>query len=154
MVEVKITGHFNSLLFTVVQDVGVLGRLRRTDRRTRQSPQARHEPIQQVLSVVGDPPAQGTTDQTQRAVPHRVRVLFGVPHHTRAGHPAATQEGLPPGAEQDAGQDDHGSRKEAGRPRCCGLGAQAAIGQRPVAQPRVYVEKQPVPAFYRQVVVV
>lgn len=124
----------------VFQDVRVSGRLRRAHRGARQSAPARDEPLPQVLPVAGHPPAQGPADQAQRAVPHRVRVLAGVPHHPGARHPAAAQEGQSPGAKQDARQDDHGGGRQNGR-RGRGRGAQAAAGQGTVAQQGVFVEE-------------
>lgn len=78
--------------------------------------------------MAGHPSAQSPADQTQRAVPHRVRVLAGVPHHAGARHPAAAQEGQPPGAEQDARQDDHGGGQDRDAPGHGGHGAQTAAG--------------------------
>jgi len=99
--------------------------------------------------VAGHSAAQSPADQAQRAVPHRFRVLAGVPHHQGARHPAAAQEGQSPGTEQDAGQDDHGGRQEqrGGQPaRRRRHGAQAAAGQGRFAQQGVHVE-EPVQTF-------
>lgn len=96
--------------------------------------------------MAGHPAAQGPADQAERAVPHRVRVLAGVPHHAGARHPAAAQEGQPPGAEQDARQDDHGGGQGGRAPGRGGHRAQAAAGQRRVAQQGVLVEEPVQPA--------
>lgn len=115
----------------LLQDVRVFGRLRRAYRGPRQGAPACDEPVPQVLPMAGHSSAQSPTHQAQRAVPHRFRVLTGVSHHQGTRHPAATQEGQPQRAEQDAWQDDHGSgqNRHPGR----GHGTPAVVGQRSIA---------------------
>lgn len=63
--------------------------------------------ISQLPAVARHAPTQNSRHQAQRVLPHPLRVCLGVSYDEGASAAAAGEEGQPPRAKQDQGQDDH-----------------------------------------------